>query len=93
MLLASHSPRDVQPAVRTAARAKAEPHPRGHQARGRVFHGVRRQRSVIVVDLPMRPRSPSEPWFLTFNADVQFHPVMTPTIWPRRARRPGKKWA
>lgn len=36
--------------------------------------------AVAVVDLPDATKIPSlsEPWFLTFEADVQLHPVMTP---------------
>ena len=36
--------------------------------------------AFIVVDLPDVARIPAlaEPWFLTFEADVQIHPCMTP---------------
>lgn len=36
--------------------------------------------AVIIVDLPDASKIPllAEPWFLTFEADVQFRPVMTP---------------
>lgn len=36
--------------------------------------------AIIAVDLPDASHIPAlaEPWFLTFNADVQFHPCMTP---------------
>ena len=36
--------------------------------------------AVIVVDLPDASKIPvlAEPWFLTFEADVQIHPCMTP---------------
>jgi hypothetical protein len=41
-------------------------------------HGCRG--GVFVVDLPDAAHIPTlaEPWFLTFNADVEFHPCMTP---------------
>jgi hypothetical protein len=36
--------------------------------------------AFIVVDLPDASKIPAlaEPWFLTFEADVQIHPCMTP---------------
>jgi hypothetical protein len=36
--------------------------------------------AVIIVDLPDVSKIPllAEPWFLTFEADVEFRPVMTP---------------
>jgi hypothetical protein len=36
--------------------------------------------AFVVVDLPDASKIPAlaEPWFLTFEADVQLHPVMTP---------------
>ena len=36
--------------------------------------------AFIVVDLPNASKIPAlaEPWFLTFEADVQIHPCMTP---------------
>jgi len=39
-----------------------------------------RRCGVLVVDLPEPSKIPSlaEPWFLTFNASVEFHPVMLP---------------
>jgi hypothetical protein len=42
------------------------------------FNGHRT--AVLVVDLPDASKIPSlaEPWFLTFEADVQLHPVMSP---------------
>ena len=41
------------------------------------IHGKRT--AVVVVDLPDASKIPalSEPWFLTFEADVQLHPAMT----------------
>ena len=42
------------------------------------IHGKRT--AVVVVDLPDASKIPalSDPWFLTFEADVQLHPAMTP---------------
>ena len=39
-------------------------------------HGLRS--GIIIVDLPDASKIPAlaEPWFLTFSAEVQFHPVM-----------------
>ncbi|MCL4504345.1 MAG: panthothenate synthetase [Deltaproteobacteria bacterium] len=36
--------------------------------------------AILIVDLsdPSKVPALAEPWFLTFNADVEFHPVMTP---------------
>jgi hypothetical protein len=39
------------------------------------------QRSaLLIIDLPDASKIPAlaEPWFLTFQADVELHPVMTP---------------
>ncbi len=52
--------------------------------------------AVIVVDLPDASKIPSlaEPWFLTFEADVQFHPAMTPEDLKRGGLDElGKKWS
>jgi hypothetical protein len=39
-----------------------------------------RRTALLVVDLTAPSQIPAlaEPWFLTFNADVDFRPVMTP---------------
>jgi hypothetical protein len=39
-----------------------------------------RRTGFLVVDLPDVTKIPAicEPWFLTFEADVQLHPAMTP---------------
>lgn len=54
-------------------------------------------RSVImIVDVadPSKVPSLAEPWFLTFNADVGFHAVMTPEELGRAGlEQLGKKWA
>ncbi len=55
------------------------------------------QRSVIlIVDLPDPSKVPSlaEPWFLAFNADVEFHIVMTPEELQKAGLEDlGKKWS
>jgi hypothetical protein len=52
--------------------------------------------ALVVVDLPDASKIPvlAEPWFLTFNADVEFHPVMTPEDLGKASLDAlGKKWA
>lgn len=41
-------------------------------------HG--RRGAILIIDLidPSKVPAIAEPWFLTFNADVEFHVVMTP---------------
>ncbi|MGH9927986.1 MAG: panthothenate synthetase [Pyrinomonadaceae bacterium] len=55
------------------------------------------QRSAImIINLPDASKIPSfaEPWFLSFNADVEFHAVMTPEELGRAGLDEiGKKWA
>jgi hypothetical protein len=55
------------------------------------------QRSaVLIVDLkdPSEVPKYAEPWFLTFNADVEFHIVMSPEDLSRAGLAGlGKKWA
>ncbi len=51
--------------------------------------------AVPVVDLPDAPMIPSlaEPWFLTFQADVEFRIAMTPDDLKRAGWDPfGKQW-
>lgn len=58
------------------------------------YHG--RRGAVMVVDLADPSRIPTfaEPWFLTFNADVEFHAVMTPDDLKRAGLDAlGKKWS
>lgn len=46
-----------------------------------VFTEINGQRTgVFVVNVPEATKIPAlcEPWFLTFEADVQLHPAMTP---------------
>lgn len=52
--------------------------------------------AVMIVDVadPSKVPSFAEPWFLTFNADVEFHVVMTPEDLGRAGLNElGKKWA
>jgi len=55
-----------------------------------------RRSAIMVVDVPDATKIPmyAEPWFLTFNAEVEFHPVMTPDDLQRAGLDVlGKKWA
>jgi hypothetical protein len=55
-----------------------------------------RRSAVMIVDLPDPSAVPkiSEPWFLSFNADVEFHVVMSPEDLGRAGLDAlGKKWA
>jgi hypothetical protein len=57
-------------------------------------HGCRG--AVLVVDVPDQSKVPAlaEPWFLTFNADVQLHIAMTADDLKRSGLDElGKKWA
>ena len=50
----------------------------------------------MIVDVPDASKIPAlaEPWFLTFNADVQFHAVMTPAdLEKAELDKLGRKWA
>jgi hypothetical protein len=52
--------------------------------------------AVIVVDMPDPSKIPTlaEPWFLTFNADVQFRVAMTPEdLKMAGLEELGKKWS
>src|SRR5262245_3330969 len=52
--------------------------------------------AVMVVELADPSKIPTfaEPWFLTFNADVEFQPVMTPEDLKRAGLDAlGKKWS
>lgn len=51
--------------------------------------------AVLIMDLPEASGIPSfaEPWFLTFNADVEVQPVMTPQdLAAAGLDQLGKKW-
>ena len=55
-----------------------------------------RRAAVMVVEVADPSKIPTfaEPWFLTFNADVEFHPVMTPDDLARAGLDAlGKQWA
>ena len=52
--------------------------------------------AILIVDLPDPSMVPAfaEPWFLSFNADVEFHIVMTPEDLRRAGLEElGKKWS
>jgi hypothetical protein len=52
--------------------------------------------AVIVVDMPDPSKIPAlaEPWFLTFNADVQFRVAMTPEDLKKAGLEElGKNWS
>ena len=52
--------------------------------------------AIMIVDLADPSKIPTfaEPWFLTFNADVEFHPVMSPDDLKRGGLEAlGKKWS
>ena len=52
--------------------------------------------AMMIVDLPDPSFVPkmAEPWFLAFNADVEFHIVMSPEDLGRAGLEElGKKWA
>lgn len=58
------------------------------------FNGQRG--AIMIVDLADPSKIPAfaEPWFLTFNADVEFHAVMGPDDLKRAGLDAlGKKWA
>jgi hypothetical protein len=51
--------------------------------------------AIVIVDMEDASRVPAlaEPWFLTFNADVQFHVAMTPDdLGKAGLDQLGKKW-
>lgn len=52
--------------------------------------------AILIVDLPDPAKVPAfaEPWFLTFNADVEFHIVMSPEDLAKAGLDAlGKKWS
>jgi hypothetical protein len=55
-----------------------------------------RRSAILIVDLPDASKIPAlaEPWFLTFQADVEFRVVMTPDDLKRAGLEEiGKKWS
>jgi len=58
------------------------------------YDGERGAIMIIDVKEPSKVPAYSEPWFLLFNADVEFHIVMTPDDLGRAGLDSlGKKWA
>ena len=52
--------------------------------------------AILIIDLPDPSKVPAfaEPWFLAFNANVEFHIVMTPDDLQRASLEElGKKWS
>jgi hypothetical protein len=52
--------------------------------------------AIMIIDLadPSNVPALAEPWFLTFNADVEFHAVMSPDDLKRAGLDSiGKKWS
>ncbi len=52
--------------------------------------------AIMIVDMedPSKVPALAEPWFLTFNADVEFHVAMTPDDLARAGLDAlGKKWS
>ena len=57
-------------------------------------HGGKRT-GVLIVDLASASQIPAlaEPWFLTFNASIEVHPVMTPAdLGAAGLDKLGKEW-
>ena len=58
------------------------------------YDGRRGAIMVINIDDPSEVPKFAEPWFLSFNADVQFHIAMTPEELGRAGlEKLGKKWS
>ena len=58
------------------------------------FNGQRGAIMIVDVADPSKVPAFAEPWFLTFNADVEFHAVMTPDDLKRAGLESlGKKWS
>ena len=58
------------------------------------YNGQRGAIMIINLDDPSKIPSFAEPWFLSFDADVEFHAVMTPEELGRGGLDElGKKWA
>ena len=52
--------------------------------------------AILIIDVadPSKVPTFAEPWFLTFNADVEFHIVMTPgDLQKAGLEELGKKWS
>ena len=58
------------------------------------YEGCRGGILIINLDDPSQVPAFAEPWFLTFNADCNFHIVMTPDDLAKAGLEAlGKKWA
>ena len=58
------------------------------------YDGRRGAIMIININDPSEVPKFAEPWFLSFNADVQFHIVMTPEELGRAGlEKLGKKWS
>ena len=58
------------------------------------FQGCRGGIMIINLDDPSKVPTFAEPWFLTFNADCEFHVVMTPEDLAKAGLDElGKKWS
>ncbi len=58
------------------------------------YDGRRGAIMIININDPSEVPKVAEPWFLSFNADVQFHIAMTPEELGRaRLEDLGKKWS
>ena len=58
------------------------------------YEGRRGGILIINVDNPSQVPAFSEPWFITFNADCEFHIVMTPEDLAKAGLDElGKKWS
>jgi len=58
------------------------------------YDGRRGAIMIINIDDPSEVPKFAEPWFLSFNADVQFHIAMTPEELGRAGLEEiGKKWS
>ncbi len=58
------------------------------------FKGQRGAIMIIDLEDPSKVPAFAEPWFLTFNADVEFHAVMSPDDLKRAGLDSlGKKWS
>ena len=52
--------------------------------------------ALLIVDLPDASKIPAlaEPWFMTFEADVEIRPIMTPNdLMKAGLDKLGKKWS
>jgi hypothetical protein len=58
------------------------------------YQGRRGAIMIVNLDDPSKVPAFAEPWFLTFNADCEFHVVMTPEDLGRAGLDAlGKKWS